>query len=67
LDERSTSEFGRRIMKMVSSAPETTRRLDRLVVKCGGSMRFIRVAEIDWIEAAGVYVNLHVADRNYSA
>jgi two-component system LytT family response regulator len=26
-------------------------------------MRFIRAAEIDWIEAAGVYVNLHVADQ----
>lgn len=63
LDERNTSEFGRRIMKMVSSASETTRPLDRLVVKCSGSMRFIRVAEIDWIEAAGVYVNLHVADQ----
>ena len=67
LDERSTCEFGRRIMKMVSSASGATRQLDRLVVKCSGSMRFIRVVEIDWIEAAGVYVNLHVADRNYSA
>ena len=63
LHERSTSEFGRRIMKMVSSASGTTRPLDRLVVKCSGSMRFIRVAEIDWIEAAGVYVNLHIADQ----
>jgi len=63
LDERSTCEFGRRIMKMVSSASEKTRPLDRLVVKCNGSMRFIRVAEIDWIEAAGVYVNLHIADQ----
>jgi two-component system LytT family response regulator len=65
LDERSTSEFGRRVLKMVSSASETTRPLDRLVVKCGGSMRFIRAAEIDWIEAAGVYVHLHVADQQF--
>ncbi len=65
LDERSTSEFGRRIMKMVSSAPATTRPWDRLVVKSGGSTRFVRVVEIDWIEAAGVYVNLHVADQQY--
>jgi two-component system LytT family response regulator len=63
LDERSTSEFGQRIMKMVSSAPKTARVWDRLVVKSGGSTRFIRVAEIDWIEAAGVYVNLHVAGQ----
>jgi two-component system LytT family response regulator len=25
--------------------------------------RFIRVADIDWIEAAGVYVNLHVSGK----
>ena len=63
MNERSTCEFGQRIMKMVSSAPDTTRPWDRLVVKSGGSTRFIRVIEIDWIEAAGVYVNLHVAGR----
>jgi len=63
MNERSTCEFGQRIMKMVSSAPEMARPWDRLVVKSGGSTRFIRVVEIDWIEAAGVYVNLHVAGR----
>jgi two-component system LytT family response regulator len=63
MNERSTCEFGQRIMKMVSSAPETARPWDRLVVKSGGSTRFIRVVEIDWIEAAGVYVNLHVAGQ----
>jgi two-component system LytT family response regulator len=63
LHERRTSEFGRRMMKMLSGAPPAQRPWDRLVVKCGGSTRFIRVAEIDWIEAAGVYVNLHVTDQ----
>ena len=63
MNERSTCEFGQRIMEMVSSAPGTARPWDRLVVKSGGSTRFIRVVEIDWIEAAGVYVNLHVAGQ----
>ena len=63
LHERSTSEFGQRMMRMISAAPVANRPWDRLVVKSGGSMRFIRVAEIDWIEAAGVYVNLHLADQ----
>jgi two-component system LytT family response regulator len=64
LRERSTSEFGQRMMKMISSAPQAQIPWDRLVIKSGGSTRFIRVAEIDWIEAAGVYVNLHVADQH---
>jgi two-component system LytT family response regulator len=63
LHERSTSEFGQRMMKMLSSAPQAKRPWDRIVVKSGGSSRFVRVAEIDWIEAAGVYVNLHIAGQ----
>jgi two-component system, LytTR family, response regulator len=64
LDERSMKEFGQRVMKMVSAAPAAPeRRLDRLVVKAGGTTRFIRVIDIDWIEAAGVYVTLHVAGK----
>ncbi len=64
LDERSMKEFGHRVMKMVSAAPASPeRRLDRLVVKAGGTTRFIRVVDIDWIEAAGVYVTLHVGGK----
>ena len=48
---------------MASQAPERQRRLDRLVVKSGGTTRFIRVVDIDYIEAAGVYVSLHVAGK----
>jgi len=32
-------------------------------VKSGGTTRFVRVADIDCIEAAGVYVSLHVAGK----
>ncbi len=64
LDERSMQEFGKRVMKMVAVAPAAAeRKLDRLVVKSGGTTRFIRVVDIDWIEAAGVYVTLHVAGK----
>ena len=62
LDERSLQEFGQRLMRRISEEPATRKSpyLDRLVVKLGGATRFIRVADIDWIEAAGVYVNLHI-------
>ena len=63
LDELDIREFGQRMMKMVSSVPAAERCWDRLVVKSGGTTRFIRVVDIDWIEAAGVYVNLHVAGK----
>src|SRR5215831_13118503 len=62
MGERSVREFGRRILRMVSGAPADLP-LDRLVVKSGGSTRFVRVADIDWIEAAGVYANLHIGGK----
>jgi two-component system, LytTR family, response regulator len=64
LDERSIGEFGERVMKMAATVPAgAERRLDRLVVKSAGTTRFIRVVDIDWIEAAGVYVTLHVGGK----
>jgi two-component system, LytTR family, response regulator len=60
LDERSLHEFGQRLVHMMSAGPVAQRRLDRLVVKSGGATRFVRVVDIEWIEAAGVYVNLHI-------
>lgn len=65
LDERNLRDFGRRMLQMVSKIPSQSRRWDRLVVKSAGSTRFLRVVEIDWIEAAGVYVTLHVAGKEF--
>jgi two-component system, LytTR family, response regulator len=62
-DERSMREFGRNVLRMISARPAAGRYLDRLVVKSGGTTRFLRVADIDWIEGAGVYVNLHVGGK----
>jgi two-component system LytT family response regulator len=62
-DERSIREFGRNALRMLAARSEAGHYLDRLVVKGGGTTRFIRVADIDWIEGAGVYVNLHVAGK----
>lgn len=63
MDELSLRQFGQRMMEMVAAAPRAERRWDRLVVKSGGTTRFVRAVEIDWIEAAGAYVNLHIAGR----
>lgn len=37
----------------------------RLVVKQPEKVVFVDVAEVDWIEAAGNYVNVHVGQREY--
>ena len=63
LEERNFSEFGVKFARMISEVSATAAPrhwLDRLVVKSGGITRFLRVTDIEWIEAAGVYVNLHL-------
>ena len=62
-DELGLREFGSGILRMLATRAHAGRYLDRLVVKGSGTTRFIRVADIDWIEGAGVYVNLHIAGR----
>jgi two-component system, LytTR family, response regulator len=39
--------------------------MERLVVRSGGRIVILRVAEIDWIEAASNYVRIHAGDREY--
>jgi two-component system LytT family response regulator len=63
LAERDLHGFGQRLLDLaaVGTAPGTPmRHWDRLVVKAAGTTRFVRAAEIDWIEGAGVYATLHV-------
>jgi two-component system LytT family response regulator len=43
----------------------TSAPLDCLMIKDGGRLLFLRVEEIDWIEAAGVYVQVHTADKTW--
>jgi two-component system LytT family response regulator len=62
-DELSLREFGRGVLRMLATRSQVGPYLDRLVVKGSGTTRFIRVADIDWIESAGVYVNLHIAGK----
>jgi two-component system LytT family response regulator len=44
---------------------DTRKPLERLVVRQGAATRLLCCADIDWIEAAGVYVNLHTREREW--
>src|SRR5579863_3887734 len=39
--------------------------LERLVIKSAGRVSFLKADEVDWIEAAGNYVRLHVASESH--
>ena len=59
--ERATGgELERRLLQLVQDLTPAPQRLERFVIKSGGRVFFVPTAEIDWIEAAGNYVKLHV-------
>ena len=39
--------------------------LERLVIKAGGRVTFLKTAEIDWIEAAGNYIRLYIGKDSH--
>jgi two-component system LytT family response regulator len=61
LDRRTNGDLERRLLELVQDLKPSAQRLERFVIKSGGRVFFVRSDEIDWIEAAGNYVKLHVA------
>lgn len=41
------------------------RKLERVAIKAAGQLEFVKVSEIDWIEAADYYACLHVGPRSH--
>jgi two-component system LytT family response regulator len=64
ISDRSLSVVGARVLRMGSGAPAATP-LDRLVVRSGGTTRFVKLSDVDWIEGAGVYANLHAGPKEW--
>lgn len=50
---------------LAAEARDPKKPLDRLVVKSGGRVLFVRVEEIDWIEAADNYIELHAGEATH--
>jgi two-component system, LytTR family, response regulator len=63
LERRSNGDLERRLLQLVEDLRPSAQRLERFVIKSGGRVFFVRAEEIDWIEAAGNYVKLHVGDE----
>jgi two-component system, LytTR family, response regulator len=65
-EKQRAGELGKSLMALVQDVkPDQQRRQDRLVVKSGGRVFFVRTDDIVWIEAAGNYVRLHLRDQSH--
>jgi two-component system, LytTR family, response regulator len=64
-ERQRAGELGRRLLALVHDIKPEPKRVERLVVKSGGRVFFLRTEEIDWIEAAGNYVRLHLGTESH--
>ena len=65
LDRRRSGEVNERVLKLLSELGQTKKYLEKLMIRDGGRVFFLRADEIDWIEAAGNYVRLHAGKEEY--
>jgi two-component system LytT family response regulator len=54
-----------RAKQRVLERKDQARRAERLVIKSAGQVWFLKIGEIDWIEAADYYACLHVGSRSH--
>ena len=60
IERVAAGDLERRLLELVQDLRPAAQRPERFVIKSGGRVFFVRADEIDWIEAAGNYVKLHV-------
>jgi two-component system, LytTR family, response regulator len=65
LSHRHATTIGRQLLDLLPSITRPAPHRDRLVVKSSGRIYFVRITDIDWCEAAGNYVRLHVGSQTH--
>ena len=58
-------ELNRQLLALLKEVRPERRKRERLVVRDGGRIVFLRTDEIDWIEAAGNYLQLHAGRHTH--
>jgi two-component system, LytTR family, response regulator len=64
-ERHRAGELGKSLLALVQDFRPEQKKQDRLVVKSGGRVFFVRTEDIDWIEASGNYVRLHLKEQSY--
>jgi len=62
--QRRASHLGREVLALLPGI-ERPQPPERLVVRSGGRIYFVPAADIDWCEASGNYVHLHVGTQSH--
>jgi two-component system LytT family response regulator len=62
---QNSLDLNQHLMDLIRDLGGKSSGVDRLVVKSAGRIRFLKTEEVDWIEAAGNYVRLRIADETH--
>jgi len=65
LAQRQATTIGRQLLEILPDMRPREPVRDRLVVRSSGRVYFVRIADIDWCEAAGNYVRLHIGQQTH--
>jgi len=65
LAQRHATTLGRHLLDILPDVQKREPASDRLIVKSSGRVYFVRIADIDWCEAAGNYVCLHLGAQSH--
>ncbi len=65
IERSSNGDLERRLLAIVNDLKPAPQSLERFVIKSGGRVFFLRAEDIEWIEAAGNYVKLHVGAETH--
>jgi two-component system LytT family response regulator len=60
-----SAEASKQLLALLEEVKPGRKPLERLVIKSGGRVFFLKMEEIDWIEAAGNYLRLHVCTETH--
>ncbi|MBS1796155.1 MAG: response regulator transcription factor [Acidobacteria bacterium] len=65
IENRQRGKLDERLASLIADLKTEKKYLERLVVKSVGRVFFLKTDEIDWIEAAGNYLKLHVGRESH--
>ena len=66
LQKRRVVDLQEELLSMLSQGGAKPGYLNRLTVKTANRIIFVKVEDVDWLESAGNYVEIHTGDKTYT-
>ncbi len=65
IQRQPSAELSRQVSEFLADLKPGPKQQNRLAIKSGGKVLFLKLDDIDWVEAADNYVNLHVGNESH--